>query len=288
MRMEIKNILLVAKSEYRKWLLNPRMAVLLAIFIPLREMVIIPMEGAAAEMGQPLNLFEPCIAAANAGLVMLLLPLAYLVLMSSFPTVGENMAFYIARIGKRSWILGEALFQAMAVATFCFIVIVMMALQTAEVSFLADGWSIPATDYDRMEHSGVKYPMVFLLPPRLYYQMPPYRALLMSYVLLSLFLLLCSMSFLLGCMWGKRLLSFLLVVAQGVLGCGLCQVEHPWMWLFPFSHSMLGLHYQMYLREYVFSPWASMVLLAIALAVLGILCYWKAQRVDLDTIGKGF
>ena len=123
----------MARSEYVKWLFNLRMVMVLTILIPTREMIIIPMSRAAQEMGQPLNAFETCIAAANSGVVLLLLPLIYLVLTASFPTADENMLFYIVRMGRKNWILGEMLFQLMSVLSYCLMVVVLIVVQTAEI-----------------------------------------------------------------------------------------------------------------------------------------------------------
>lgn len=41
--MNIKNIILVAKSECKRWIINPRLITIFVIFIPVRELVIVPM-----------------------------------------------------------------------------------------------------------------------------------------------------------------------------------------------------------------------------------------------------
>ena len=286
MKLNVQNIFLVARSEYIKWLCNPRMIMVLTMFIPVRELIILPMVKAAAEMNQPLNLFEPCIASANSGLVLLFLPLIYIVLMAAFPTVDGNMLFYITRMGRKNWILGEILFQMMSAVTYCAAVICITAAQTANVSFLADGWSIAVTDYDKMDYAIAGFHMGILIPPNLFYQMSPYKALFLSYFLLTLFLLLCSMAFLLGSLWGKKLLSLFLIIVQILLGCGLFETKSGFMWLLPFSHSILTVHYQKYFRKYTFSPGMSIFLFLILLAVLAVMSYQKAKNVNLHMTGE--
>lgn len=288
MRLKWRNILLVARSEFVRWILSPRMVVVLGLILPIRELIVLPMADAAGKMGQPLNFFEAAIGVANSGLVLLLLPLAYLVLTSSFPTVDGNMLPYIMRMGRANWILGEMLFQTMAAVAYCFMILGIVVAQTANISFLANGWSIPVTDYDKVfgnNFSGFRMSSVVL--PNIYQQMPPYKALYLSYGLLALFLLLCSMAFLLGSLYGKKLLAFFLLAAQTALGCGLAEIKNTFMWLFPFAHSVLAMHYQKYFRRYVFSPWVSMGLLGAALAGLALGAYWKAKKADLDQVGGG-
>lgn len=288
MRLKWRNVFLVARSELIRWICNPRIVLMFVLLLPIREMIVLPMAKAAQEMGQPLNFFESGIAAVNSGLVLLLLPLVYLTLISSFPTVDGNMLPYIMRMGRRNWILGEMLFQLLSVLIYCAVILGMAVIQTADRSFLANGWSIPVTDYDQVIGSDISgFRMGNVLHPNIHQQMPPYKALYLSYGLLILLLLSCSMAFLLGSLYGKKLLVFFLLTVQVALGCGFTQIRNGWMWLFPFSHSMLAPHYQKYFRAYVFSPWLSIVLFAALLAALALGSYRKAKKADLDRIGEG-
>ena len=212
MKLNVKNMLLVARSEYIKWLMNPRMVMLLVILVPIRELIILPMLRAAQEMTQPLNIFESCSAAVNSGWIILLMPLAYIVLISSFPTADDNMMFYISRMGRKNWILGEMLFQVLSAATYCLVMMSATLVQTANHSFLANGWSIPVTDYDKVFGEAATVRMDVIVPPNLYYQMSPYKAFFLSYFLMFLFLLLCSMIFLVGCLFSRKLLFFLSLI----------------------------------------------------------------------------
>lgn len=48
-----RGILLVAGSEYVRWVVNPKMFVFAAIFLPLRDMVVLPMLQASERMISP-------------------------------------------------------------------------------------------------------------------------------------------------------------------------------------------------------------------------------------------
>lgn len=284
MNLGIKSILLVARSEYVKWLRNPRFLLVIAASVPVHELIVRPMVRAAGEMGQPLNMFETSIAVANSGFALLLFPLIYLVLIAPFPTADQNMLYYIARMGRRNWILGEILFQSLSAVSYSIIIIGVTAAQTVNISFLENGWSIPVMDYDKMG-SITGIPMGTLIPPNLFYQMPPYKALVLSYLLLAFFLFFSSMIFLLGSLCGKKLLFLFIVVSQIALGCGLFVTKSAFMWALPFSHSVLSIHYQKYFRKYVFSPWLSMALFCMSLLFVGVMVYRKVQKVSIDMIG---
>ena len=92
-KMNLANIFLVAKREYMKWLVNPKMILLAVVFLPMRDVVIIPLLQASAKMQSPINMLEPCISILNNWMGLLLLSLVYIILMSPFPTLDGNMFF---------------------------------------------------------------------------------------------------------------------------------------------------------------------------------------------------
>lgn len=285
MRISLKNIFLVAGREYVKWLANPRMVLLLVLCIPVREVIIVPMIKAAAEISQPLNIVETCIAATNSGLLLMLLPLVYFVLISPFPTIDGSTFFYISRMERRNWILGEILFQFMASFSYCVLVILMTLVQSVSVSFVSNGWSIAVTDYDKLSDGASGFHMKQVLPPNLFYQMAPYKAFFLSFLLLALFILLCSMFMMLGAVYNRKMLFFILLCIQLVAGYALCELERFFMWFLPFRHMVLSMHYHVYLREYVFPPWGSITVFLVLLMIEMIVGCHKAKKVSLDMIG---
>ena len=79
----IKNIWLVAKSEYIKFVSNPRIIILVVMYLISKRMVISPFLAAAEKMNQPIGFFEMPIAVANSGLSMLLIIISYIILINS-------------------------------------------------------------------------------------------------------------------------------------------------------------------------------------------------------------
>lgn len=281
-----RGIVLVAGSEFVRWLVNPKMFVFAVIFLPLRDLVVVPVLQASEKMGSPLGILESSIASMNSWLGVILLTLTYLLLISSFPTVDGNVLFYIARMGRRNWILGEMLFHVMCAVTYSLVITVVTAAQTAGQSFWANGWSLVVTDYDKLfgREEGM-VTMGGLIPPNLYFQMTPVKAYLLSACLLTLFFILSGLVFLAGALCGKRVLFFLLQVLHLVPGCVMIMLGSSAMWAFPLAHAMLMFHYQEYMRKYEFSPWLSLLIFGGVLVAAGVLLYRKVRGVSLDQIG---
>ncbi len=281
-----REALLVAKSEYRKWLASPRMILFAIAFLPMYDNVVHPLLEMSDAMGSPLNVLEPCIGALNTWMGMLIFGIAYMALMSPFPTADGNMLFYVSRMGKRAWILGEMLFQAMAAVTYSLLIAAVMAVPAVGRSFFANGWSLVVTDYGRL-YGGGEVGLTEVIPPNLYFQMSPFRAFLFSYGLFTLFLLFCGMAFVAGCMYQKRLQAFALLALQTAAGCILAFTprKSAGMWLFPVNHAFLAVHYRRYYRKYEFSPWASFGILLVLTLLMAAAMYRKAKDVSMDMIG---
>ena len=177
------------------------------------------------------------------------------------------------------------LFQVLAAVTYSLLTVAITSAQVMGRSFFANGWSLVVTDYD--ERYGVEWGARIeeILPPNLFFQMPPFRAFLFSYGLFTLFILLCGMAFVTGCMYQKRLLLFFFLVLHIAVGCILAVRRGTGMWLFPVNHAFLAAHYRRYYRRYVFPPGLSVVLLSAIWLLLAVLMYRKARKVSLDMIG---
>ncbi len=285
MKVNIKNILTVVRSEYVKFLFTPKMILIPVILIPMREWVVIPLMKAAEEMDMPINILEPCIGIFNSWLGVLLMTMVFIILISSFPTVDDNMLFYISRMGRKNWIIGELAFLFISGLTYWIIIIAGVVVQTAAASFINNGWSIVITDHDEL-YSGISgLNTRGIVPPNLYSQMTPFKAFFHSSGLLLLGILFCAMMFFIGSLYLRKLLFFVITAIQVAAGCGLIAIENMGEWLFPISHSILYLHYSPYFRAYIFPPWASLIIFIAAEAAFAAVIYRKAKRVNLDMIG---
>ena len=112
----------IAKNEYIKWLVHPRMIVLGCILILLYIMVLQPLKECAVKLGELVNLLEGYIGICNSPLFLVFLPIVFLILMSDFPPMDYNMIFLLYRCGRKNWILGQFIFLMLADATVLAIV----------------------------------------------------------------------------------------------------------------------------------------------------------------------
>lgn len=152
------------------------------------------------------------------------------VIMADFPRVSGNTYFYLTRTGRINWIMGQIIFQIVSLLTYLLFVIISTLVQTVSFSFLINGWSLVVTESDKSSA------MYDLIPMNLYNQMSPYEAFAISYLLLFMFLLSCSLAMLLASIYGKKTLTFWVVMISIAVGIVFCVVKSKWMWVFPVSH----------------------------------------------------
>ena len=131
-----RQITCVFRREYIEWITNPRMLMCVVLVVMVREIVLLPMRNLSMGMGQPINAMEPVIAVANSGVLLMLMPLVYLVIMADFPRVSGNTYFYLTRTGRINWIMGQIIFQIVSLLTYLLFVIISTLVQTVSFSFL--------------------------------------------------------------------------------------------------------------------------------------------------------
>lgn len=96
------------------------MIILGVLLIFIYNFAIEPLLKNAEEMGEPLNILEPFIAVANSDAILLIIPLVFLTLIADFPKIDTNTVFYIIRVGRINWLLGQMQDKGWVISSFCF------------------------------------------------------------------------------------------------------------------------------------------------------------------------
>ena len=93
--MDIRKAFLLSKSECRSWLADPRISILFILVIYIHTFVAKPLLQTAELMEGKLNYLEIPISLGSSGMVMLILPVVFLVLISDFPRIDSGNIYYI-------------------------------------------------------------------------------------------------------------------------------------------------------------------------------------------------
>jgi len=242
----------VAVTEWRKWLRNPRMMIALMLVIVARTLAVEPLKERTAECGMPMNLFEPMVAVGNSGMLVMLIPAVFLILMGDFPLLESNSLLYLSRTGKRAWFWGQILIAIMSIITYLggiFLLVTLSALGSAEISF---SWSEATRTFIAQNPTRADSFVAELLPSNLYNQLTLTRAIFYTFSLLALYLFLLSMVLMSFTMLNHRTIG--VFSAYSLLLCGVitCAVKLKNMWMFPMANSIIWLHYSEIIRRPIY------------------------------------
>lgn len=268
MSKDIKCIFSVARSEYVKWITNPRVIVIGVLLVFMKTLAIEPLLERADKIGEKIDIFEPFAAIGNSGMLVMLIPCVFMVLISDYPKMTGNTLYFVKRTGKKNWFIGQMLFVFFAIISFLTVVLLGSVLMS-QGSFTGN-WSDVVTKYNAMfpDESGNFTSQ--LLPSNLYNQIPLITSILQTIGLMTVYMLVISMIiyfFKLIHIQSFGLLAAVFVVAGGVVTCSL---KSELMWLFPMANTIVWLHYDIILDELNVPMWYTYAYFAVILSVLTI------------------
>ena len=282
-KLNFKQAFSCAKTEYIKWVCDARMIILGVLLIFIYSFAIEPLLKNAEEMGEPLNILEPFIAIANSGAILLIIPLVFLTLIADFPKIDTNTVFYIIRVGRVNWLLGQIIKLMMMALSYLGFIFLGAVVPMIGRGFWYNGWSNVATQF------AVRFPEksgnfgVQLLPENLYNQLTVFSAAVQSYLLVFAYLMIIGLMLLAFSLIKKKTAGFVLCGAVISLGTAFCSIKTVLMWSMPMANSIIWLHFTKYFRQPVVSLTFSMIYLCTFIAAL-IVIRWAINL--LKTTGK--
>lgn len=282
----IKQSFASAKTEFIKWICDARMIILAVLLIFIHTFAISPLIENAELMGKPLNILEPFVAVANSNMILLIIPLVFLTLIADFPKIDTNTVFYIIRVGRINWLIGQILkliFMALFLIAVVFAGTVVLMLGRG---FWRNEWSEVATGFaeafpDKAGNFGVS-----LLPENLYNQRPVFTLAVQSYLLLFAYLLTIGLVLLSFSLVKQKTAGFVLCGAIISVGAAFCAVRSRFMWSMPMAHSIIWLHYTKYFREPIVSMTGSVVYFVTVILVLIVFCCIAISRFNYDNVAE--
>ena len=279
---KLRCILAVARTEYLRWLTDPRVIIVGVLLVFMRSLAVEPLLERAVKFGEKLNILEPFVAIGNSGMLVMLMPCVFLILISDYPKMTGSTLFFIRRTGKTNWLWGQVFFLLMAIATFLLAVLVGSALVSGGV--FSDSWSNTVTKYAARFPNEADSFVSQLLPSNLYNQLSLISAVLHTLALMTMYLFSLSLIiyfFKLIHIQSFGLFAAIFIVAAGVMTCSL---KSPSMWAFPMANTIVWLHYDEILSRRNFPVWCSYAYFSTAITVLLTLNACAARKLQLYNI----
>lgn len=279
---KLRCILAVARTEYLRWLTDPRVIIVGVLLVFMRSLAVEPLLERAVKFGEKLNILEPFVAVGNSGMLVMLMPCVFLILISDYPKMTGSTLFFIRRTGKTNWLWGQVLFLLMAIATFLLAVLVGSMLVSGGA--FSDSWSNTVTKYAARFPNEADSFVSQLLPSNLYNQLSLFSAVLHTIALMTMYLFSLSLIiyfFKLIHIQSFGLFAAIFIVAAGVMTCSL---KSQSMWAFPMANTIVWLHYDEILSRRNFPVWCSYAYFATAITVLLTLNACAARKLQLYNI----
>ena len=285
-KLNFKQAFSCAKTEYIKWVCDARMIILGVLLIFIYNFAIEPLLQNSELMNEPLNVFEPFIAVSNSGTILLIIPLVFLTLIADFPKIDTNTVFYIIRVGRINWLIGQVIKLVMMAVSYLFVIFVGATVPMITRGFISNEWSLVATDFVRRfpEKSG-NYG-VTLLPENLYNQLTILGAAVESYLLVFAYLLILGLLLLSFSLIKKKTAGFVLCGAVISLGTAFCSIKTSLMWTMPMANSIVWLHFTKYFRQPVVTMTFSIIYLVTFIAALLIFCGVAIKKFNYDNVSE--
>lgn len=278
------NVLRVAKTEYVKWIRNPKMIILLVMLIFAYDYVILELIEAADKMGEKLQVLEGFIGISNSQLLLMILPIVFVGLMGDFPRVDGNAMFYIHRVGKGNWLFGQVLFAAMAAGTYLLALFGFSCLMLFGRCYAGNLWSEITTKYYLFAPNDYMSTVANLTTGRLYNNLPPWNAALHICGLMFLFLLFISMLLLVGFVCKLRIGGIIVSVGILCLGNVLAYMENGIRWIFPTAHAIMEIHFDEIYRKPIMDMRFSYIYFLILILVCVMISYIAIDHYDFSRI----
>lgn len=278
------NIFRVAKNEYVKWITNPKMIILLVMLIFAYDYVILELIEAGDKMGEKLQFLEGFIGISNSQLLLMIIPIVFVGLMGDFPRVDGNAMFYIYRVGKTNWLLGQMVFAVMACATYLFFLLGFCMLTFWGRCYVGNTWSEVTTKYYIFAPNDYGSIVANLTTGRLYNNLPPNDAGLHILGLMFLFLLLISMMLLASFVCKMRVGGIVAVTAILCIGNVLAYMENQIRWFLPTAHAILELHFDEIYKKPIMDMRLSYLYYLILLVICFLIAYLRIDSYDFTKI----
>lgn len=273
-------VLRIARMEYYKWILNPRMIIAVSMIVFVWTFAVSPLIEISREMNSPLNVLEPFIAILNSRVLCLVTPSVFLFLISDYPKLDRKSLFMLVRIKKSEWVLGQFLFFLFSAFTYLSSILIFSMVINMGNSFFINGWSIVITRY------GIYFPekassfAATLIAPELYNQITPFEASVSGFALSFLYIVLIAMFLLLFYVINLRKVGIAAAVSIIALGSALGIIKAAGMWFFPMPHTMISLHFTEYLKNPIMKLQYSFLYFIVLIIFILIICLLAVKNTN--------
>lgn len=235
-------------------------------------------------MGGRLNILEPFAAIGNSGMLIMLMPCVFLILISDYPVITGNTLFSVCRTGKKNWFLGQLVFMLAAVVSYIGAILLSSIVMSGGDA--GAEWSEVVRKYEVVFPEETGNFASQLLPSNLYNQIPLVTAVIQTAVLMGAYLFLLVLILYLFKLLHIQSAGIFTVFAVIGLGAASCSVKTSVMWTLPMANTIIWLHYKEILREPVYPVAYSFIYFAAVILFLLAANWMALKKMQFINVGE--
>lgn len=259
----IRQVFWVAQVEFRKFLTIKNLILMLFSLIFLGESVVRKMAEISLETGMKLNWLEPMDLILSYSFHAMIIPIAFIVLLSNFPDKSSGSIFMMMRISRNTWLLGQLMY-AFSVGIFylCFLTVGNM-FWIGKTGVFSMQWS------PYMTNLYTEYPEIYAQNMDMFIetgtvaQGKPVGIFLISCALMLLYLVTLAQILCLFKLVKWKRIGLFFNMALTVLGAVSVSYLGKVKWIFPLVHSIFGIHFHTFFAQPEFRLTYSVVYYAV-------------------------
>lgn len=267
----MKKILSIIKYEFSETIRRPKILLVLFFIILLYESDLSTIRDVYNETGLTLNVFEPFVLMCTRSVNIILIPLIFIILISDFPNCRTDY-FRMIRISKRGWLVGEIGFIILLSFVMMLVLLIGTILPVLDISFTANNWSKFMTTLRENYFEIYNHNVRVTLEASVMIHSLPISALVYSFLIMWLNLIIYGLLLLLGTVTSKRMVFLVSTLSLTFIGGCSTFFNSGIKWLFPIAHTQLGLHYNSIFSKINFPVYMTYIYLAAAVVVIVMLC----------------
>lgn len=242
----IRTVCKISDLELLRFIRSSKIIIFLLFLLFVNIQIVVPLRALSSDMGQEISIFECFVALSNSGIIVLILPLFFLVMISDFPNDGVVNYFYVIRCSKLTWGLGQIIYALKTSILVVLFTLISSMLLTSDFSDCIGKYSNAITKYVSVFPERRGQYVVQLIPENLYNQIPLVNVMVHSVLLLILYFFMLAMLIFMFSVMNKKIIGIIvdgIIIIAGTISCA---GRTSFMWMLPMAHTIPWLHYTEY------------------------------------------
>ena len=243
----IKGIIQNAGSEFRHFICNTKMILIVFSIIFICESLLGKVQGLCELSDLKLSFLEPYLMVSSMDAYAIAIPLVYIVLMSGFPSKSSFNYFSMIRISRMQWFMSELLFLLLSSISYLLIYLAGFLIYMHKSIVWSNSWSRYMLNFRELYPEDYIMNQSYFMKTDMMTHGSPLSIFVHSVLLMIAMLFVMSLVQMLFSFLEKRMVGMAVSVGLTLLSSFLIYSSGNFKWLFPMTHTNIAVHFNGFL-----------------------------------------